>query len=298
MSIQYFELDVANVEQIDVTILNTNTNRKIVQRLQVDEDGHFCADGDYHIGGVKGTASQIKVTFVEPAGSMTNQLFPSGHRREEITVNSSIGEFTVAASMVDAANPFVFVDETTMPTAWNTLDRLDGTSLSVIEAIRCAAAVRMGLAVDEKSAHLVRGTPKIALLSPSKSTNVFADNSKHTADIHVNSYSMGKPHPSFQLTGAVCLGAATSIPGTIASDIRERAKLLTPPGTPPQETLDGGLLAESTLGRRTVTIEHSSGEIEAEVNLGKNSDGKITVEGVAVSRTARRLFEGNVLLRM
>jgi 2-methylaconitate cis-trans-isomerase PrpF len=156
----------------------------------------------------------------------------------------------------------------------------------------------MGLAVDEKSAHLVRGTPKIAMLSPPKSTNIFTTETKTTTDIHVNSYSMGKPHPSFQLTGAVCLGAATSIHGTVAFDIKERVKLLTPPGTPPPEVAKDGVdIGSATLGRK-VTVEHASGEIEAEVNLTEGMDGEVKVEGVAVSRTARRLFEGNVLLRM
>ena len=264
----------------------------------MDEEGHFCEDGDYRIGGVKGTASQIKVTFVDPAGSMTNQLFPSGQRQEDVLVSSNIGEFTIAASMVDAANPFVFVNEATMPVAWKALDRQNSTSLEVVEAIRCTAAVRMGLAADEESAHLVKGTPKIALVSPPKSNNLFLDDGKPASDIRVNSYSMGKPHPSFQLTGAVCLSAAACIPGTVAFNIRRQAKFYTPPGTPPYEIASDGLEVGSTLLIHKVTIEHSSGEIEAEVNLTQDLVGAFTVDGVAVSRTARRLFEGNVLIRI
>lgn len=282
---------------MEVSVYNTNTSRKIVQKLQVGSDGRFYENGDFRIGGVKGTASQIKVTFVDPAGSMTNKLFPSGQMQEEISVISPLGVVNVSVSLVDVANPFVFVDAATMPLSWHSLDRNDPAALELIEAIRCSAAVKMGLATNEASAGLVRGTPKIAVLSPPPSHKV--NPAKNIPDIFVTSYSMGKMHPSFQLTGAVCLGAAVSIPGTVASAITQRIPFNTPPGTPPDSSMDQGL----ELGRirrtdQNVMIQHVSGNIGADVRLRTESDGEVVVEDVSVSRTARRLFEGNVLINI
>ena len=284
---------------MDVRIFNTNTSRQIVQRLQVGPDGKFYEEGDYRIGGVKGTASQIKVTFVDPAGSMTDKLFPSGQRQEDISVTSSLGFFTVTVSLIDVANPFVFIDAATMPLSWQSLDRNDPAALELIETIRCGAAVRMGLAADETSAGLVRGTPKIAVISPPSLHNPGQLAAGTPVDIYVTSYSMGKMHPSFQLTGAVCLGAAVSIPGTIASTIMERKGFNTPPGTPPQNSMMQSLEVKSS-GKieRQVTIQHGSGNIEADVQLRTELDGEVVVENVTVSRTARRLFEGNVLVNV
>lgn len=283
---------------MEVSIFNTNTSRKIVETVPVGPDGKFCEGGDYRIGGVKGTASRIKVAFVDPAGSMTGKLFPTSHRQEEIYVSSvpRMEPFTVNASMVDAANPFVFVDASSMPQRWHSIGYNDPTALDLIEGIRRIAAVKMGLATDEISAGLVQSTPKIAVLSPPKFHNGNVEDSK-LQDIYVTSYSMGKKHPSFQLTGAVCLSAAVSIPGTIASDISRRRFYNSPPGTPPGKLMEEQELKVGTKERH-VTIVHGSGEISADVKMREESDGKVVVESVSVSRTARRLFEGNVLINI
>jgi 2-methylaconitate cis-trans-isomerase PrpF len=65
---------------------------------------------------VKGTGSDVKVAFVRPAGNMTGALFPTGRRYDTIQVKDTDGNcFSVKATLVDAANPFVLVDETTLP---------------------------------------------------------------------------------------------------------------------------------------------------------------------------------------
>jgi 2-methylaconitate cis-trans-isomerase PrpF len=226
---------------------------------------------------------------------MTGALFPTGNRQDEIDI-STLGteSFTVKASLVDAANPFVFVDSATMPRAWHELPRDSPTSLEIIEAIRREGAVKMGLARDTISAGLVRGTPKIAVLSPP----IVHTLRTPFPDIFVASYSMGKVHPSFQLTGAVCLSAAVSVPGTIAAEISKRKQFPdSPPGTPPDFSVKDAIL--EPYGRnRQVTIAHSSGTITTGVKAVEGFDGEVEVQSVSVSRTARRLFEGNVLVNI
>jgi len=72
--------------QVDVRIFNTNTSRLLVETVALRPDGKFDRLGSYRISGVRGTGSEVKIAFVEPAGSMTGRLFPSGERQEYLHV--------------------------------------------------------------------------------------------------------------------------------------------------------------------------------------------------------------------
>ncbi|CZR60624.1 uncharacterized protein PAC_10520 [Phialocephala subalpina] len=291
--------------EIDVRIYNTNTGRTIVETIQVTEDGKFEEHGTYSMAGVKGTASEIKIAFVHPAGSMTGKLFPTGSRQESLLVTTAPGlePFSVLATLCDAANPFVLIEHSSMPQAWHDLDRNSTTSLDLAEAIRCTGAVKMGLATSISAAHEVRGTPKIAILSPTLTAISHSSNSalKHPADVSITAYTMGKPHPSFQLTGAVCLSSAVAVPGTIAHDLAKKREVLTPPETPPSCSVDGDgdeKVGDGRVVKRVVTIAHPSGELSTLVEMWEGMDGEVEVRSVSVSRTARRIFEGNVLFAL
>jgi 2-methylaconitate cis-trans-isomerase PrpF len=285
------------IAQLDVRIFNTNTSRVIVDTVQVDEDGSFSEDGDYAIPGVEGTGSEVKVAFVDPAGSMTGTLFPTGRRRDTIQVREKDGSgFSMKATLIDAANPFIIVDERTLPPHLKTGSKDTTGYLGHIESIRRAGAVMMGLAPDIDAAAKIRGTPKLAIISSPRSDRHLR---KERADIHVQAFSMGKPHPSLQLTGAACLASAVCIQGTVAHSLALEGKVqsswqtLWPERTPsPCSDSD-----ESSFGllpsQRTVSLSHSSGSIKVDV-LATSSESFVFVDRCVVSRTARRLFEGKV----
>ncbi|KAJ5302242.1 hypothetical protein N7508_007105 [Penicillium antarcticum] len=273
--------------EIDIRILNTNTRQTLVETVQVAPDGGFQEEGDFRIPGVQGTSSPIKVAFLNPGGSMTGRMLPSGATQEILTVDSpSVGKFDVRVSLVDAANPFVLVDSSSISItghpSWP--DANDTKFVSVVEDIRRTGAVRFGLAADIETAGLVRGTPKIAFLSPT------AEDDKE-ADLTVLAFTMGKPHASLQLTGAVCLGAAASVHGTVAWDITGRKGMDRVPKH--GMSLNGHDIASPL----PIGIRHSAGVIFVETMLGMDHEGEMNVEKVAVFRTARRLFEGNVFYR-
>ncbi|KAL5118716.1 hypothetical protein ACEQ8H_003393 [Pleosporales sp. CAS-2024a] len=283
---------------LDVRIFNTNTSRLIVDTVQVDENGSFEEDGDYAIPGVKGTGSEVKVAFVDPAGSMTGTLFPTGKRCETLHVVETDGNrFSVRATLIDAANPFVLVDEKSLPAYLKTGSKDSAGYLKHMESIRRVGAVTMGLASSTEAAAKVRGTPKLAIVSSPQ-----ADESKgqEQADVRVQAFSMGKPHPSLQLTGAACLASAVCIDGTVAHGVCADAKKrctwqsATPDRTPsPSSDSDesvSGLVPER---RRMVCIAHSSGSIKVDV-VATSSATFAVVDRCVVSRTARRLFEGRV----
>ncbi|KAL1895931.1 hypothetical protein Sste5346_005030 [Sporothrix stenoceras] len=303
-----------------VSVYNTNTDVLLEETIAVDPlTGLFNPTGDYRISGVKGPGSLVKVKFVSPGGSMTGKTFPTGLRQQ--TIHVAVGDgvvepFTVTASLVDVSNPFVFVDARTMPVVYDAAHPDSEISVTTIEAIRRHASVLFGFAANTTTAGLQRGTPKISLLSAAD------PNTDSSSDIHVFSYSMGKAHPSFQLTGAVCLGAAVCLDGTVAADLlAEKEKNETRrsssqrddnslPPTPPLSSLSSSpksdsasplaiaeaaereitsSKAETASDGRKVIIQHRSGTLDVEVVIAANGE---EAAGVTVYRTARRVFDG------
>lgn len=245
-------------------------------------------EGDYRIPGVDSASSPIKLSFLRPGGSMTGKMFPSGFKKEVLPVRLSdcAETFSVTVSLVDAANPFVLVDASSLPLERHPLwpDREDPAFVSAAESIRCEGAVRFGLAADTKTAQETRGTPKVAFLGAPATDDT-------SADIQVLAFTMGKPHASLQLTGAVCLGAAMAMHGTVAWEIAGKNGAKNPHK---HRMAANGDEAASPL---SMAIRHPAGVIRVETILGLDRNAEVYVDKVAVFRTARRLFEGNVFYR-
>ena len=278
--------------QVDIRVYNTNTDTQLIETVEVDEFGYFQPEGDYHIGGFSGSGSRIDVAFMDPAGSMTRKLFPSGKREERLAVMIAGKTTSIKVTFIDAANPFIFVDRATLPISMRSLSPDSTEFIEAVENVRKAGAVRYGLATSEEEAGRVRGTPKIALLSPPPTESKL--------DIRVLAFSMGKPHPSLQLTGAVCLGAALSIPGTIASRLSIMREMTDeqPPSPPSSDEEAEQSEDDCSQGERMFLIGHSSGTIDVAVKTQFGSGDEVTVEYAKVARTARRLFEGSVIVNL
>lgn len=277
------------LNQVDIRILNTNTGCVLEETVAVDEHGFPLEQGDYRIAGVADPGTEIRVAFMEPAGSMTGTLFPTGSAEDTITIETPTAmseAFSVRATLIDAANPFVLVDAQSLPSNF-----VQGSQewLDTVEDIRRRGAVLMGLADSEEQAASTRGTPKIAMISPASATNGTAATTCHaTPDISVLSMSMGQVHPSVQLTGAVCIAAATCLEGTVAHR-HSRVARLSSLGIESRKSQPQN--RDSVLATRTIMIAHRSGQIPVEVYMQNRGAPKKCV----VSRTARKLFEGNVL---
>lgn len=279
----------------EVRMFNTNTCQVLVSTLQLHPDGSFKEEGSCFIPGVKLPSSEVKVAFIDPAGSMTGKLFPTGQRTQALPVPQRHSPFfSVRATLIDAANPFILVDKSSLPHHLRACQVDTPSYLDQMEAIRRAGAVAMGLAKSCEEAAKTRGTPKLAIIEPAR------DESAKSKRLRVQAFSMGKAHPSLQLTGAVCIASATCIRGTVAHqaasaiDISPQEGLMpTPERTPsPDGTRDTEELLDL---HQEVCIEHSAGKIDVEVNLDPSSKhGDVMVSSCSVSRTARRLFEGNV----
>ncbi|MGH2374090.1 MAG: 2-methylaconitate cis-trans isomerase PrpF family protein [bacterium] len=254
-----------------VRIWQTNTRKHIIAHVPTSNGGHQ-VEGDYTIDGVPGSGAPITLEFLEPGGSMTGRLLPTGHAAEPLEVP---GVGTITVSLVDAANPVVFVKPGDLGLSGTEMpDRVDADPdlLSRIEAIRAHAAVRMGLAATpEEATAKSPGVPKLAFASAPAS---YASTSGRAVDANAMDavgriMSMGRLHRSYALTGAICTAVASLIDGTVVHAVVRSA-----PG-----------------GERTVRIGHPAGIIEAGAQVARR-DGAWVAEKVVTRRTARRLMEG------
>jgi 2-methylaconitate isomerase len=255
-----------------VRIHNTNTSKIIISRFAV-EDGMAKIDGGLAIDGVSGTAAPIRLEFSEPGGAKTGRLLPTGRPVDRLDVPGLGG---IEASLVDAANPCVFLNAaavgksgTELPTVLDT----DATFLSHMEAIRCTASVAMGIAPDLDSASKITSVPKVAIVAAPRAATTLSGRQLGAADmsIQIRMISMGQPHRAVPITGAMCLAIASRIEGSIPHVL-------------------------STAAYGPITIGHPSGTtvVDAEVEHAGDPSRVKAIHG-AVYRTARRLFEGSVL---
>jgi 2-methylaconitate cis-trans-isomerase PrpF len=264
-------LVAASGAEASVRIHNTNTGKIIVARFPL-EGGRLAPRGDFALQGVAGTAAPIRLAFLEPGGATTGRLLPTGRALDRLEVP---GLGTLDASLVDAANPVVFVAAaaleltgTESPAALG-----DPARIAQFEAIRVAAALAMGLVREAEEARTrLRNLPQVALVSGPRDAPS-ADGSLLPAgamDVLVRMISAGQPHKATPLTGAMCLAVAARIPGSLVQ------RLARPRG------------AEEDL-----RVAHPSGILPVTARTRMQGDALVAEEAV-VYRTARRLMEGRV----
>jgi 2-methylaconitate cis-trans-isomerase PrpF len=254
-----------------VRIHNTNTGKVIVARFPLS-GGRAAVDGDFELKGVAGSGAPVRLSFLEPGGAVTGKLLPTGQRSESLEVE---GLGAIEVSIVDAANPVVMLRAQALGLhGGETPAQLDANKelLAQCEAIRGAAAVRIGIARDLEDARtLVRSLPQVALLSaPVNDEPVMPGSTRHPhSHVRVRVMSTGQPHRATPLTGGMCVAAALHIGGTVAHAV----------GVKPEG--------------EDVVIEHPTGTLHVGARLTE-TDGEPHVAETAVYRTARRLMDGRV----
>jgi 2-methylaconitate cis-trans-isomerase PrpF len=256
-----------------VRIHNTNTGKIILARFPV-VDGALAPDGDFTLDGIAGTAAPIKLEFLDPGGAKTGVLLPTGSAADELDVEG-IGR--IAASCIDAANPCVFVAAESVGKTGTELPEAleqDADFLNAMEAIRRAGSVRMGLAPDPAAAGKLASIPKVAIVCAPRESQTLSGRTLGVAevDIGIRMISVGQPHRAVPITGAICLAVAARIPGSIPH----------------------ALCATNTGPLR---IGHASGTTVVDAEVTTRAGQTEALYG-AVFRSARRLFEGNVLARL
>lgn len=254
-----------------VRIYNTNTQKVIEAQVQV-KDGEIVYSGDYSIAGVPGSGAKIVLNFLNSAGSKTGKLLPTGNVTDEITLNSGK---TVRVSLVDAANPAVFVKAEDIGLTGKELPQEAETNpeiLAIMEDLRTSAAVMMGLAKSKATAS--PAVPKVAFVAAPQDYQTSSGEVISAGDIDLlaRTKALAVMHKTYAVTGGICVATAALIEGTVVNEIA----------------------AAKAKATGEVRIGHPSGVLEVFVDLQKQPDNSWKLERAGVSRTAKPIMEGLV----
>jgi hypothetical protein len=208
---------------------------------------------------------------MDPAGTISPYLLPTGHETDLLEVP---GFGKVKVSIVDAANPLVFVMAgdlglrgTELP---EELDQ-DPEKLELLERVRGMAAVRLGLIQDYKSSPWsCPGIPKMTVVSPPVSYEASDGTWIEEGEIDLTGrmMSMQKTHPTYAMTGAMCTAAAAVAGKSVVAKAVRKG-----------------------FDHEHLRIGHPGGIMEAGVDYGRQEE-KLMINYASGIRTANLLMEG------
>lgn len=256
-----------------VRVFNTNLNR--VLTIEVPTDGSRPIEaGDHIVAGVPGTGARIQVDFSDTAGAATGALLPTGNPVDILDIP---GFGSIEASLVDTGNAHVFIRAKDVGLKGNeTAAEIDAQPAlrATLERIRGIAAQRIGFVTEAHlSDQLTPATPLLAMVSPPMDyLNDLARKTVRANEVDLLSrlMFMQQMHKTYAATSTACTGVAAKIAGTIVHQVARPSGL-------------------------TVRIGHPAGIIETESAVSGEGPA-LRVVRATVSRTARRILDGNVYL--
>jgi hypothetical protein len=255
----------ADGDTAELTLYNTNTDTEIDQTIPMDA-GEPAVYGDYSVDGVPGTGAKIETMFKDPGGGATGALFPTGSPMDTIDTGSE----ELDVSVVDATNVVVFLraedlglDGVELPAELEARQDILDLFARVRETIR----ELIGLENAKKS------NPSIGVVSEPQSYDCSVDKYVEADEIDITSRWMSlQPHHAVGMTGAMCLGAAAQLPGTIPYEkARHREDEL-------------------------ITLGHPKGTVTVAANVDTSGDEPV-VRSITQGRTARPILRGKAYYR-
>ena len=261
-----------------VRMLNKNTDKYINVTVPIDPRTHtFAQEGDCHIAGIDGTAAELKVNFLDPAGAKTGKLLPTGKALDVLEIDGR----KIEATILDVSNPLVLVraeDVGLQGTELPAQVDADKEASALLEKIRGAAAVKMGFARDleDATAHSP-AVPKGGFFTAPVSYTDIAGNRVDAGqmDLCARVISVFKCHKACPLTAASSIAVAAFVQGSIIEKT----------------------LGRQPEGRQAIRLGHPSGVMNVYPDLEVREEGNLDVKGVAVQRTARRIMDGTIYIR-
>lgn len=255
-----------------VRIKSLNTGTFVLAHVPV-RDGRVCTEGDYVIAGVRGTAARIDLEWLEPGGTMTGRLLPTGKVRDEFVLS---GGRRVDVSIVDAANPMVFCTAASLGLEGSELPAAlesRATVMQLLEEIRSTAAEVLGIAGRDVATKVSPGLPKVAFVAPPATYQNTAGETlaADTHDFQGRYLTMQTPHRAYAGGGAICTSVAALIPGTVVHEC----------------------VCGSRRDPELVRIGHPAGIMDVRVKM-RGSGVDAHVVSATVARTARRIMTGAI----
>jgi hypothetical protein len=255
-----------------VRIWQVNIQKHIIAHVSM-RNGEVVEEGDFVLDGVAFPAAEVVVEFMHPGGSGGN-ILPTGNTIDELDIP---GFPALPATLLNAGNPTIFVEADRVGlVGTETQEQVNGNAelLAQLETIRAHCTVAMGLAATPEEATSLRPhTPKLCLVA--KPASYVAAGGKRVEaseiDVIARIVSMGKLHHAITGTGAVAVAVAAAPEGTLVNRIA------------------------GDIGDRQVQMGHTAGTVAVGAQT-QQINGAWVVEKAVMSRSARRLMEGWVLL--
>jgi 2-methylaconitate cis-trans-isomerase PrpF len=232
-----------------VTVYNFNTNSTIEMVVQTpNEEVNYC-NGDFSIDGVSGTGAPILMNLSGIAGGATGKLFPTGNQRDIIN--------GLEVSIVDAGNLMMLVKAEDLGLT-GLEDKVffeeNKELMARIEATRCEIGLKIGMGDVSESV-----LPKVGILSKARVGGTIK--SQYLTPRFL--------HPTHAVSGAVCIGTACKVKGTIAADLAD----------------------VNDEAFQKIIVEHPSGVIPVNIEVTGNRDN-FSVVKAGTLRTARKIMDG------
>ena len=274
-----------------VRIWQANIQKTIISHVQIT-NGAVQETGDFELDGVTFPAAEVQLEFMDPAaeeestggaGDGGGALFPTGNLIDDLDVpawpgaSSAKGPFKggkLKATMLTAGIPTIFVNAADIGfTGTELQDDINNhpAHLAMMEAIRTAGALRMGLIKTAEEIAKHQHVPKVAWAAAPQSYQASSGKAVNASDIDVlvRAMSMGKLHHAMMGTAAVAIGVAACVPGTLVN-----------------RAAGGG-------AKSAVRFGHPSGTLRVGAEA-VHENGAWSVKKAVMSRSARVLMEGYV----
>jgi 4-oxalomesaconate tautomerase len=237
-------------------VLTLNTDMACDITVQTP-GGEVQYEGNARIDGAPGTAAPIMINFLDTAGSVCSGLLPTGHARDQVTVEG-IGPINVTC--IDNGMPLVLLRASDVGrTGYESVVQLNGDSVlkEKLEALRLVTGQLMGLGDVTKKTY-----PKMTLIAAPR----------EGGGLCTRSFIPHVCHDAIGVLAAVTVATACVLPESITQGIARVAS-----GNP-----------------KTISVEHPSGEFSVELEVDQAQPHHVT--RAALLRTARLIMRGQVMI--
>lgn len=254
-----------------VRIRSVNTGLLVRAHVPV-RNGRVSTQGDYSLAGVPGTAARIDLEWLNPGGSVTGRLLPTGRSGDRFVLADGR---QIEVSVVDSGNPVVFCEASALGATGTELPaqlEAQPAVMQTFEEIRSIAAELIGIVPDRTVAtERSPGLPKVAFVAPCAAYKTINGEviTVGAHDLHARLLSMQTAHRSYAGAAAISTAVAALLPGTIVNACARRN-----PDHP-----------------NIVRIAHPAGVMEVEVDL-QTCGSEPCVRSAKLGRTARRIMSG------
>ena len=263
---------VAAVEPVTIVKIRSANTGVLVHAHVPVRNGEVLEKGDYAIAGVPGRAARIDLEWLNPGGTTTGRLLPTGRAIDRLILADGRH---IDASIVDAGNPVVFCEAAAIGLAGDeppSAIEAQSVVMQTLEEIRSIAAELIGIVPDRAMGTRTRpGLPKVACVaqrSAYRTTNGEAVPIE-AHDLNARLLSMQTVHRAYGGGAAICTASAALVPGTIVHGCRSKN-----PADP-----------------NTVRIGHPAGVMDVLVTM-QTENSEPHVLSATVGRTARRILSG------